>query len=185
MKQYTFAKSISLCCFYFCFVREIDRFIILICRYFRDQNFQQNSHFDCFDIYFVFAFFFLFRIYFFTFIAFALTFSTLIMIKQIFELRSMNFFAMSIDRKNEYSFRIEIWRKKENNVTSMSWKKFYFIIHKELARFRTWRSQFTFDIRFSVHICFLNQIFSLYYLFSKHASYMNKQTWNHIEHDLR
>ena len=32
LKQHTFAKSISLC-FCFCFVREIDRFIILICKY--------------------------------------------------------------------------------------------------------------------------------------------------------
>ena len=30
----------------------------------------------------------------------------------------------------------------------------------------------TFDIRFSVHICFLNQIFSLCYLFSRHALYI-------------
>ena len=33
LKQHTFAKSISFCCFCFCFAREIDRFIILICRY--------------------------------------------------------------------------------------------------------------------------------------------------------
>ena len=42
----------------------------------------------------------------------------------------------------------------------------------ELARFRIWRSQFTSDIRFSVHICFLDQIFSLCYLFSRHAFYI-------------
>ena len=108
LKQHTLAKSISFCCFCFCFAQEIDRFIILICRYFRDQNSQQDFHFDCFDIYFVLVLLFLFRIYFFTFIAFALTFSTSIMIRQIFESQSMNFFAMSIDRKNEYSFRNEI-----------------------------------------------------------------------------
>ena len=43
----------------------------------------------------------------------------------------------------------------------------------KLARSRTWRSQSTFDIRFSVHICFLNQIFSLCYLLSfRHAFYI-------------
>ena len=52
LKQHTFAKSISFCCF---FVRKIDRFIILICRYFRDQNFQQDFHFR-FRIYFLFSF---------------------------------------------------------------------------------------------------------------------------------
>ena len=31
---------------------------------------------------------------------------------------------------------------------------------------------FTFDIQSSVHICFLNQIFSLCYLFSRHAFYI-------------
>ena len=33
LKQHTLAKSLSFCCFCFCFAREIDRFIILICRY--------------------------------------------------------------------------------------------------------------------------------------------------------
>ena len=33
LKQHTFAKSISFCRFCFCLAREIDRFIMLICRY--------------------------------------------------------------------------------------------------------------------------------------------------------
>ena len=33
LKQHTLAKSISFCYFCFCSVREIDRFIILICKY--------------------------------------------------------------------------------------------------------------------------------------------------------
>ena len=37
LKQHTFAKSISFC-FCFCFAREIDRFIILICRYFSHRS---------------------------------------------------------------------------------------------------------------------------------------------------
>ena len=41
----------------------------------------------------------------------------------------------------------------------------------KLARFRTWCSQSTFGIRSSVHICSLDQIFSLCYLFSRHAFY--------------
>ena len=45
--------------------------------------------------------YFLFSIYLFTFIAFVMKFSTSIIIKQIFESQSMNFFAMSIDKKNE------------------------------------------------------------------------------------
>ena len=63
LKQHTFAKSISLCCFCFCSVREIDRFIILICRYLSHRSkikfstrfsFSQFSH--IFSV-FVFAFF--------------------------------------------------------------------------------------------------------------------------------
>ena len=70
--QHTFAKSISFCCFCFYFAREIDRFIILICRYFSHQSkskfstrfsFSQISH-----IFFVFIF---------AFFAFAFIFSRL------------------------------------------------------------------------------------------------------------
>ena len=65
LKQHTFAKSISFCCFYFCFVRNIDRFIILICKCFREQNFYQNFHsrrriyLFFFFTFFVFVFIFL------------------------------------------------------------------------------------------------------------------------------
>ena len=107
LKQHTFAKSISLCCFCFCFVRKIDRFIILICRYLSHQfdkifNKILIKIFIFVILYFLFSlFFFCFRIYFFTFIAFVLKLSTSIMFKQIFESQSTNFFAMSIDRRNE------------------------------------------------------------------------------------
>ena len=64
LKQYTFAKSISSCCFCFYFVRKVDRFIILICKYFSRRSkskfstrfsFSQFSH-----IFFVFVFAFIF-----------------------------------------------------------------------------------------------------------------------------
>ena len=110
LKQHMFAKSISFCCFWF--AREIDRFIILICKYFRDQNFHQNFHSRRIYLFFFFSHIFCFRIYFFTFIASVLNLSVSIVIRLIFESSSMNFFAMSIDKKNEYSFRNETWKKK-------------------------------------------------------------------------
>ena len=106
LKQHTFAKSISFCCFCFCSAREIDRFIILICKYLSHQ-FEIKILIKIF-ILAVFAYIFYFRlrifcfrIYFFTFIASALKSSTLIMIRQIFESSSMIFFAMSIDQKKK------------------------------------------------------------------------------------
>ena len=77
LKEYTFAKSMSLCCFCFCFVRKIDRFHILICEYLRDQDsqqdFQQDSHSRDLRIYLLFShFFFCFRLYVFTSIAFVM-----------------------------------------------------------------------------------------------------------------
>ena len=79
LKQHTSAKSISLYCFCFCFVREIDRFIILICRYLLHRSksrFSTKFSFRCFRIYlfsfFLFSHVFYFRIYFFTSIAFVL-----------------------------------------------------------------------------------------------------------------
>ena len=80
---------------------NIDRFIILICKYLRDQNFSQNFHSRDF-IYFLFSFsHFLFSYLFFTFITSVLNLFAFVMIKLIFELQSTNFFAMSIDRKND------------------------------------------------------------------------------------
>ena len=174
--RYRFVVSIFV--FVFVLFWNIDRFIILICKYFRDQNFQQDFHFRRIYLFFFFSHIFCFRIYFFTFIAFVLKFSTSIMFKRIFESQSMNFFAMSIDRKNEYSFRNEIWKRRKNNVTSMFEISIEILFYQrkfiwKLARFEIWRSQFIFDIRFSVHICFLNQIFSLCYLLSsRHAFYI-------------
>ena len=60
LKQHTLAKSISLCCF---FAREIDRFIILICRYLSHQFnkiFNQDSHSRGLRIYSALALLFLF-----------------------------------------------------------------------------------------------------------------------------
>ena len=51
LRQHTSAKSISLCDLCFCFFWEIGRFIILICRYLRDQDSQQDSHSRSFRIY--------------------------------------------------------------------------------------------------------------------------------------
>ena len=127
LKQHTFAKSISLCCFCFCFCFclfwKIDRFIILICKYLSHQSTKFSIKILIFVIFAYILFslsLFCFRIYFFTSIASTLKLSTSIMIRQIFESQSMNFSAMSIDRKNEYSFRDEIWKKRKDNVTSVS-----------------------------------------------------------------
>ena len=163
--------------FVFVWFWNIDRFIILICRYFRDQNFQQNSHSRRIYLFFFFSHVFCFRIYFFTFIASAMKFSASITIRQIFESSSMNLFAMSTDRRNEYSLRDETWKRRENNVTSMSEISIENLFYQrefiwKLTRSRVWRSQSTFDIRFSVHICSLDQIFSLCYLFFRHAFYI-------------
>ena len=106
LKQHTFAKSISFCCF--CFVLKNRSFhhinlqislasieIKILNKIFTKFSFSSHIY-----IFFLFAHF-LFSIYFFTFIAFAMKLSTSIMIKQIFESQSMNFFAMSIDKKIE------------------------------------------------------------------------------------
>ena len=103
LKQHTFAKSISFCSFYF--VRKIDRFIILICRCFlhRSTKFSTRFSFSLSSHIFIFIFLFshvsYFRIYFFTFIAFVLRFSAFSIINQLFTFQSINFFAMSIDKK--------------------------------------------------------------------------------------
>ena len=107
---------------------DIGRFIILICRYLRGQNSQQSSqqgsHFRRIYLSFSFSHIFCFRIYLFTFIAFAMEFSASVMARQVFGSSSMDFFAMPIGRRNGYSLRDEAWRRGENSVTSMPWKKF-------------------------------------------------------------
>ena len=85
---------------------DIDRFIILICRYFRDQDSQQDSQQDSHSrrriyLFFFFSHIFCFRIYLFTFIAFALNLFAFVTFRLIFESQSTNFFAMSIDRKSD------------------------------------------------------------------------------------
>ena len=84
---------------------DIDRFIILICRYFRDQDSQQNSQQDSHFRDFIYSrfshFFFCFRIYFFTSVASVLELSASTMIRLISESQSTNFFAMSIDRRSD------------------------------------------------------------------------------------
>ena len=105
LKQHTFAKSISFCCFYFCycFARKIDRFIILICKCFlhRSIKFSTKFLFSLFSHIFISillsSHIFYFRIYFFTFIAFVLKLSiSTTTCHDIYTLQ-MNFFAMSID----------------------------------------------------------------------------------------
>ena len=111
LKQHTFAKSISFCCFCFLSAREIGRFIILMCRYLREQDSQQDFH----SSRRIYLFIFCFRIYFFTSIAFALKLSAPIMIRQIFESSSMIFFAMSIDQKKWY-IRFETKLEKNEEI---------------------------------------------------------------------
>ena len=99
--------------FVFVWFWDIDRFIILICRYFRDQNFQQSFHFR-FAYIFCFRFrIFCFRIYFFTFIAFVLKLSTSIMIKQIFESSLMIFLQCRSIRKKNSRFETKLEKKKK------------------------------------------------------------------------
>ena len=149
LKQHTFAKSISLCCFCFCLVlrnRSFRHINLQISLASIQQDSQQDSHFDCSRIYFLSShFFFCFRLYVSTSIAFATRLSTSIIIHHAFTFQSMNFFAISIDRRNEQSFRNETWRRRKNSVTSMfenfDWS---FILstrtHIELAWFETWRT---------------------------------------------
>ena len=56
LKQHTFAKSISFCCFCFCFVRKIDRFIILICKYFSHRSKSKFSTKFSFSWFYIFCF---------------------------------------------------------------------------------------------------------------------------------
>ena len=76
LKQHTFAKSILFCCFCFCFVRNIDRFIILICKYFSSRS---KSRFSTrFSTRFSFSqFSHIFSVFVFAFSVFAFIFSRL------------------------------------------------------------------------------------------------------------
>ena len=125
LKQHTLAEPISPCCF--CSVRDIGRFTILICRYFRDQgsqqDFQQGSHSRRIYLSFFFSHISCFRIYLSTPTASAMEFSASAMVKQVSESSPMNFFAMPTGRRNGYSLRDEAWRREGDSVTSMPWEK--------------------------------------------------------------
>ena len=110
---------------------NINRFIILICKYFREQNsqqnFQQSFHF-CRRIYlfFFFSHIFCFRIYFFTFIAFVLNFFVFVTFRLIFESQSTNFFAMSIDKRSDlFASKRNLKKTKKQcyeHVWNLDWK---------------------------------------------------------------
>ena len=111
--RYRFAASASASAF--ALFWDIDRFIILICRYLREQDSQQDSH-SRRRIYlsFFFSHIFCFRIYHSTFIAFVLRLSASIVIRLIFESQSTNFFAMSIDKRNDlFASRRSLKKTKE------------------------------------------------------------------------
>ena len=163
---------------------EIDRFIILICKYLSHRSksrfstkFSQNSHSRRIYIFFFFAHIFCFR-----FISSRLSHLLWNFQRQLWSNRYLNhnqwIFSQcrSIEEMNsrfetkfEEEKKIVLRACSERNVDRILFYQRKFIWR--LARSKTWRSQSTFDIRFSVHICFLDQIFSLCYLFSRHAFY--------------
>ena len=100
LKQHTFAKSISFCCFCFCLILKHRSFHYINLQIFSRSKFSTKFSFSWFYI-FCFRIFFCFRIYFFTFVAFVSKFFVSTMIKLISESQSTNFFAMSIDRKSD------------------------------------------------------------------------------------
>ena len=180
LKQHTLAKSISLCCFCFCSAREIDRFIIRICRYLShqfDKILNKILNKILIKILILVAYIYLSSSR--TFFAFEFIFSRLSHLLWAFLFLSWSDWYLSHRqwissqcRSIEeviYSFRNEVWKRRKNSVTSMSeisigdlsyQRKFIW----ELARSKAWRSQSTSGIRLSVHICSLDQIFSFCYL---------------------
>ena len=125
--RYRFVVSIFV--FVFVWFWNIDRFIILICKYFSHRSksrfstrfsFLQLSHIS---FVFVFAFF-----------AFAFTFSRLSFLLWVFLFLSWSDWCLNHNRrissqcrsikKMIYSFRDEVWKRRKNNVTNMFWKKF-------------------------------------------------------------
>ena len=63
LKQHTFAKSISFCCFCFCSAREIDRFIILICKYLSRRSRSKFSTRFSFSWFYILCFRFSFSVF--------------------------------------------------------------------------------------------------------------------------
>ena len=121
LRQHTSAKSISFCCLCFCLFWEIDRFIILICRYLSHQ-------FDkilnkililviayIYDLSSFFSHIFCFRIYLFTSIASALNLSISIMIcHAVYE--SVNEFLRNVDRSEERNSRFETKLEEDEEI---------------------------------------------------------------------
>ena len=102
LRQHTSAKSISFCCLCFCLFWEIDRFIILICRYLSHQFDKILNKILIFVILYSLSshFFFCFRIYLFTFIASVLRLSASTMIcHDIYA--SVNESLRNVDRSRE------------------------------------------------------------------------------------
>ena len=98
--RYRFVASASVSAF--ALFWDIDRFIILICKYLREQDSQQDSHSRRrINLSFFFSHIFCFRIYLFTSIVFVLKLFASIVIKLISESQSTNFFAMSIKRRSD------------------------------------------------------------------------------------
>ena len=155
--RYRFVVSISV--FVFVWFWNIDRFIILICKYFSYRSksrfstrfsFLQFSH-----ISFVFVF---------AFSVFAFIFSRLSFLLWIFLFlswldwylnHSQRIFSQCRSIKRMiYSLRDEIWKRRKNNVTSMFEISIEILFYQrkfiwELERFKIWRLQFIFDIRSS------------------------------------
>ena len=142
----------------------------------RDQNSQQDFHFDCSRIYLLSSSsHLLFCIYLFTSIAFALKLSASVMIKQIFELSSMILFAMSIDQKKEIV--VSKWNLKKKMLRACLKISIEILFYQrefiwELAWFRAWRSQSTFDIRSScTYLLFKSNILVFVIYWFKHDSW--------------
>ena len=174
LRQHTLAKSISLCCFCFC--------LVLRNRSFRHTNMrisfasiQQDSHFDCFRIYLLSSHFFFF------FVFTSLRLSHLLWNFQlqswsVTHLRFNQWISSQCRSIEEMNSRFETKLEEEKRIVLRACLKISIEILSYQRKFIwrlvwTWHTflLLTFDLH--VHICSLNQIFSLCYLFSRHASY--------------
>ena len=189
LKQHTLAKSISSCCFS---AREIDRFIILICRYLSHQ-------FDkIFNKVLIKILILVTYIYF----SFSRTFSAFEFISSRLSHLLWNFLSQSwsdwyLSHRRwifsqcrsieEVNIRFETKFEREKKIVlraclERSFDKLLSYQREiiwELMRFRILAFTIYFWHSIShVHICSLNQIFSLCYLFSRHASYNDYHNQN-------
>ena len=179
LKQHTFAKSISFCCFCFCSILKHRSF-----HYTNLQIFSRSKFLTKFSTKFSFSWFYIFFVFRISFFVFAFIFSHLshLFWNFLFE-RWSNWYLNHNQRifsqrrsikEMIYSFRNEIWKRRENNVTNMFEISIenLFYQRKFISKLvKIWHIFLFLTFDFHVDICFLHQIFSLCYFFSRHAFY--------------